>query len=70
MRNSIDTESVTRFKLHLAWEDWQETVAAILEEFEDMLPGIANQVAWDSWRALYEEGRSPHSAVHQAINRG
>jgi hypothetical protein len=52
-----------------AWEEWQAGVlAALRADFHDVIEEIrAEDVDWDAWRPLYDEGRSPRSAVSRAM---
>lgn len=53
------------------WNDWQyEVVAIIRHEFEEVLSDLENEdIDWDAWRPLFEEGRSPQAAVECALTR-
>lgn len=53
------------------WVEWQQGVLAALRcEFREVLEKIQDDdVDWDAWRSLYEEGRSPRSAVDRALVR-
>lgn len=52
-----------------AWEDWQAGVLAVLRtDFKDVVHDIRYEdVDWDAWRPLYDEGRSPGAAVSRAL---
>ena len=54
-----------------AWEEWQAGVVAVLRtDFHDVVSDIRSEdVDWDAWRPLYDEGRSPHAAVSRALLR-
>jgi hypothetical protein len=49
-----------------SWTRWQEAVVQLLEE--DFQVGL-DEVDWVSWRAYYEEGRSPKAAIDRALER-
>ena len=70
MTNASEQGSVVSIQRERDWYEWQANVVAVLEEFDDCLPDITHDdVDWKSWRRLYEEGRSPHDAVDQAVER-
>jgi hypothetical protein len=54
-----------------SWAEWRRQVVALIRcEFRDALSDIGeDDVDWDAWRPLYEEGCSPRSAVDQAFTR-
>lgn len=51
------------------WSDWQYKVVAIIRhEYEEVLSDVENEdIDWDAWRPLYDEGRSPRAAVEWAL---
>jgi hypothetical protein len=51
------------------WSDWQYKVVAIIRlEYEEVLSDVENEdIDWDAWRPLYDEGRSPRAAVECAL---
>jgi hypothetical protein len=53
------------------WDDWRKQVVAVIrEDFHELLDDISDaDVDWDSWRPLYEAGRSPKAAVDSAFVR-
>lgn len=53
------------------WYEWQRDVVAVLRtDFRDILADIGSEdVDWEAWWSLYEEGRSPRSAVYHALAR-
>lgn len=53
------------------WNDWQyEVVAIIRVEYEDVLNDLESEdIDWDAWRPLYDQGRSPRAAVEWALAR-
>jgi hypothetical protein len=54
-----------------AWQEWQNGVVAVLRaDFRELLEDVQfDDVDWDAWRPLYDEGRSPRSAVDRALVR-
>jgi hypothetical protein len=52
-----------------AWLDWRQgVVKAIRDDFGEVLLEVGeNDIDWDAWRPLYEEGRSPKAAVARAF---
>jgi len=57
--------------LHESWVDWQQQVVELIRcDLQDVLADVGNDdVDWEAWRPLYEEGRSPKSAVDYAFVR-
>ena len=55
----------------LSWAQWQLAVVALLRaDFSEVLQHIGfDEVDWDAWRGLYEEGRTPRAAVDRALER-
>jgi hypothetical protein len=51
------------------WAEWQhEVVALIRKDFSSVLADIGeNDIDWDAWRSLYEQGCSPREAVDRAF---
>lgn len=54
-----------------AWQEWQDAVVGVLRaEYRDIVQNIQfDDVDWNAWRPLYDEGRSPHAAVARALTR-
>lgn len=54
-----------------SWPQWRARVVAVIQyDFRDVLAKVdENDVDWDAWRPLYEEGRSPQAAVDRAFLR-
>jgi hypothetical protein len=54
-----------------SWLDWRRQVVAVIRrDFSELLPDIGEEdIDWDAWRPLYEEGCSPKAAVDQAFVR-
>jgi hypothetical protein len=54
-----------------SWADWRSQVVAVIrKDFHDLLDDIDDEdIDWDAWRPLYEEGRSPKAAVDRAFVR-
>jgi hypothetical protein len=55
----------------VAWREWQVGVVAVLRaDFREVLDEVNNEdIDWDAWRSLFDEGRSPKSAVDRAFLR-
>lgn len=52
------------------WVHWRAGVVAELRrDLEGVLEVDEEDVDWDAWRPLYEEGRSPRAAVDRAFVR-
>lgn len=53
------------------WIQWQHSVVRLLRaDFNEALHHIGfDEVDWTSWRALYDEGRSPRAAIDRALER-
>ena len=54
-----------------SWVQWRAGVVDVIRcEFRDVLDQVDdNDVDWDAWRPLFEEGRSPQAAVDRAFLR-
>jgi len=57
--------------MHESWLQWRAGVVAVIRfDFSDVLEEVAdNDIDWDAWRPLYDEGRSPQAAVDRAFLR-
>lgn len=53
------------------WARWrEEVVAAIRADFPEVLDQVGeDDVAWEAWRPLFDEGYSPRAAVDSAFLR-
>lgn len=53
------------------WIEWQnEVVALIRQDFQSVLADIGEEdIDWDAWRSLFDEGCSPREAVDRAFLR-
>jgi hypothetical protein len=53
------------------WSEWRQgVICTIRAQFNDVLDHISeDDVDWDAWRPLYDEGRSPKAAVDRAFLR-
>lgn len=53
----------------LSWTEWQQTVLALIRrDFSEVLQEVGEQdVDWDAWRPLYDQGLSPRQAVAEAF---
>lgn len=54
-----------------SWSEWQqEVLAAIRRDFSGVLERVdADDIDWDAWRSLYEQGRSAEAAVASAFGK-
>ncbi len=54
-----------------AWGEWRRGVVKVLRrEFSGVLGAVnENDVDWDAWRPLFDQGRSPEAAVDHAFLR-
>jgi hypothetical protein len=55
----------------LGWAQWQRGVLQLLRaELREVLDVITiDDVGWESWRELYDQGRTPRAAVNRALER-
>ena len=62
---------MTNSLIHAAWSDWRQAViAAIRDDYADVLDDVdEDDIDWDAWRPLYDEGLSPRAAVDHAFVR-
>jgi hypothetical protein len=53
----------------LSWTEWQQAVLQLIRRnFSEVLNEVGEQdVDWDAWRPLYEQGLSPRDAVAEAL---
>ena len=53
----------------LTWTEWQQTVLHLIRrDFSEVLQEVGEQdVDWDAWRPLYDQGLSPRQAVAEAF---
>ena len=53
------------------WVDWRRQVVVVIRKnFGGVLEDVGeDDVDWEAWRPLYEEGRSPEAAVDRAFLR-
>lgn len=58
--NIIDTQS---------WHEWQHAVVKLIRrDFSEVLTEVGeDDVDWDAWRPLYEQGLTPREAVADAF---
>jgi hypothetical protein len=54
------------------WTDWQQQVVAVIrKDFHDVLEEVGeDDIDWEAWRPLYEQGCSADIAVDKAFVRG
>jgi hypothetical protein len=55
----------------LSWPQWQREVLRLLQaELRDLAHHLClDDVDWAAWRPLYEQGRTPPTAVDRALER-
>lgn len=60
MNQHVDTQT---------WCKWQQAVVTLIrEDFSEVLTQVEeDDVDWDAWRPLYEQGLSPRAAVADAF---
>ncbi|HVW67769.1 MAG TPA: hypothetical protein VHB68_02290 [Steroidobacteraceae bacterium] len=58
-------------RVTLTWTQWQEAVLSRLRiEYSELLESIGlEDVDWESWRPLYNDGRTPQAAIDRALER-
>jgi len=51
------------------WLEWQQAVVQLIsKDFSDVLTEVGEEdVDWDAWRPLYDQGLSPRDAVADAF---
>jgi hypothetical protein len=51
------------------WSEWQHSVVKLIrQDFSEVLTQVEEEdVDWDAWRPLYEQGLSPREAVADAF---
>ena len=54
-----------------AWLVWREQVVSFIRaDFAEVLQDVGeDDIDWDAWRPLFDQGHSPRSAVDQAFVR-
>lgn len=52
-----------------SWQEWQHAVVTLIRrDFSEVLMEIgADDVDWEAWRPLYEQGLTPGQAVAEAF---
>jgi hypothetical protein len=52
-----------------SWSEWQQAVVGLIRrDFSEVLTEVGeDDVDWDAWRPLYEQGLSPREAVADAF---
>jgi hypothetical protein len=52
-----------------SWYEWQHAVVQLIRrDFSEVLTEVAEEdVDWDAWRPLYDQGMSPPEAVADAF---
>jgi hypothetical protein len=53
------------------WAVWRQGVVATIRfDFPEVLQDVSeNDIDWEAWRPLYDQGYSPQAAVDQAFVR-
>jgi hypothetical protein len=53
------------------WTQWQREIVTLLRsDFDHSLQDISLEgIDWISWRAFYEQGKSPRAAIERALER-
>lgn len=53
------------------WNNWQEEVVEVIRaEYEDLFATVGkDDIDWNEWKRLYEEGHTPYAAVNSAFER-
>ncbi len=53
------------------WHEWQlEVLSVIRSDFRSVLDDVEwDDIDWDAWRSLYEQGSSARDAVKNAFGR-
>ena len=54
-----------------SWFDWRLGVVEIIRaDFRDVLENVGeDDIDWEAWRPLFEQGRTPKAAVDSAFLR-
>jgi hypothetical protein len=52
-----------------AWSEWQQAVVGLIRrDFSEVLTEVGeDDVDWEAWRPLFEQGLSPRDAVADAL---
>jgi len=68
MSNAVRKSEVEHADLFVRWQ--ADVVQVIRREYVDILGEVAlDDIDWDAWRPLYDEGRTPEQAVSSALTR-
>jgi hypothetical protein len=64
-------QPMTSSVLDAAWSEWRHAVIGVIRsEYAEVLDDVdEDDIDWDAWRPLYDEGLSPHAAVDHAFVR-
>ncbi|NLG76013.1 MAG: hypothetical protein GX535_07230 [Xanthomonadaceae bacterium] len=56
---------------HERWQEWQHEVLSVINsDFHYVLDIVEwNDIDWDAWRPLFEQGCSPKDAVRSAFGQ-
>jgi hypothetical protein len=54
-----------------SWPEWQQHVVAVIRrDYRGVLDRVdVDDIDWDAWRPLYDEGRSAKAAVASAFGK-
>lgn len=52
------------------WSEWRASVIAVIRtEYHELFPSLQqDEIDWDAWKPLYEEGYTPQIAVALALS--
>ncbi|MES1146897.1 MAG: hypothetical protein ABUL52_00735 [Solimonas sp.] len=72
MRIAVAHLNNTEIDTDVTWAIWRaNVVAAIRSEYSELFPDLhQEEIDWDAWRPLYEEGHSAQAAVALAMSGG
>lgn len=53
-----------------AWRSWQRgVITTVCREYRNLFPYLQqNDIDWDAWRPLFEQGYEPVAAVAEALS--
>jgi|GEM_PF-978514 hypothetical protein len=68
---SMSAASSERADSHEHWQAWQHEVLTVIRtDFRNLLDAVEfDDIDWEAWRPLYEQGCSPREAVRNAFGR-
>ena len=67
----ITSSPTTKSSTIDSWINWRRGVVIVIRDaFRGVLDHVSdNDIDWDAWRPLYEQGWSPQAAVDRAFLR-